>query len=489
MRWVFLCLLLLVFCRRMSIAPAEHPVPRPTSASFPDPRVDPFYAQDQAQLDAAPPGHLLRARSVVTDFTRNVASVSQLYYRTTNTIRDAQGTVATVWQPSRPRSPPQILSFHTYQDSASFNCNPSWALIPGTASHGKIPISLDSSVYIQWALDRGIYVIVPDHLGPDAAWLAGFQAGAAVLDGIRALRHHYDLPDDAQVALLGYSGGGHATVWASQLASSYAPDVHIIGDVSGGTIFDDETAFQYIDGTIFSGFAGAGLVGLMNAYPDLEEHVMANFDDEGKRKLAVFRGENVCIPEVFVTNPFTNYTRHFTNDDPIRDPVVNRVMRQETLFSDYSSTGVAVPAYPRLIWHAELDTVVPLSGAVRYVEEQCANGANIQFEVIPKTEHISALMLGIPGVLVFLEHIYDHSTPQLECGSADPDFPTLLSLRARGILGEQAFHFIYNLDGQSLAGTTLQLILPWRRSMSSLSSWWAASSLHQEGLSTGARRL
>ncbi|UZJ53719.1 hypothetical protein CBS101457_003039 [Exobasidium rhododendri] len=381
-------------------------------------------------------------------------------------MREPQGTVATVWEPSHPRTPPQILSFHTYQDSASLNCNPSWALIPGTASHGKIPVSLDSSVYIQWALDHGIYVIIPDHLGPKGAWLAGYDSGTSVLDGVRALREHYELAQDAQVALLGYSGGGHATVWASQLAPTYAPDVNIIGDISGGTIIDTLSAFQFIDGTLFSGFAGAGLVGLMNAYPELDEHVRTHFDEDGKRKLQAYRQPNICIPEVFVTNPFTNYTSHFTNADPFEHPTVTRIMKQETLLANLSSLDVAVPTYPRLFWHAELDSVVPYSGAKRYVEEQCASGrgANIQFQSIPLTEHISALMLGIPGVLLFLENIFNHSTPAIACGCADVDFPTLLSWRAKEILGKPAFDFIYALNGRSLAGTTIQLILPWRRS-------------------------
>jgi hypothetical protein len=434
--------------------------PLTLTASLPDPTKDPFYASDSdQQLHLSQPGQVLRRRRVVTSFERNVDSSSQLYYRTTSSTKEAQGTVATVWKPSKPKLPVQILSFHTYQDSASLSCHPSWALVSGTASHGKIPVSLDSSVYIQWALDRGIYVIVPDHLGPKAAWLAGIQAGAAVLDGIRALRAHFQLPMDAEAALLGYSGGAHATVWADNMASTYAPDINIIGSISGGTIFDALSAFQYIDGTIISGFAGAGLVGLMNAYPELEEYVKANFDEDGKRKLAIYSETNMCIPEVSITNVYTNFTRHFTNENPLNHPTVIKVMRQETLLRSLATLEVATPTYPRLIWHAGMDEIVPLETAQLYVEEQCANGADIHFKSVPLTTHISALVLGVPGVLDYLQRIYSHSTPQIECGSSDFEFTTLLSpLKARSLMGNDAFKFMYALYGRSLVSTSIGLV-------------------------------
>jgi hypothetical protein len=436
--------------------------PNSTADAFPDPTIDPFYAEDVDELQSASPGQILRTRQVSTEFKRNVASVNQLYYRTTSTTRQAQGTVATVWKPKKPKRPAQILSFHIYGDSASPNCNPSWALIPGTPSHGKIPVSLDSAVYIQWALDQGIYVVVPDHLGSRAAWLAGYQSGAAVLDGIRATRSHYGLSEGAEVVLLGYSGGAHATVWASNMASMYAPDVNIIGAISGGTIFDTKSAFQYIDGTILSGFAGAGLVGLMNAHPDLEEYVMNNMDEEGITKLQMYRNVDMCIPEVFITNPFTNFTNHFINSDPLNHPVIHRIMSQETLFKDLASFEIVSPSYPRLIWHAELDEVVPFDGAKQFVKEQCGinSKANIHFQSIPLTEHISALVLGVPGVVEFMRKIFTHSTPNVPCGTGDSSFTTLLSPRARTILGKEAFNFLIALHGQSLVGTTLKLILP-----------------------------
>lgn len=59
-----------------------------------------------------------------------------------------------------------------------------------------------------------------------------------MLDGTRAiLRHQKTIADPAghQAIFAGYSGGAHAAAWAAQLSGEYAPDVNVVGSVSGGT--------------------------------------------------------------------------------------------------------------------------------------------------------------------------------------------------------------------------------------------------------------
>jgi hypothetical protein len=136
------------------------------------------------------------------------------------------------------------------------------------------------------------------------------------------------------------------------MASTYAPDINIIGSISGGTIIDALSAFQYIDGGLYSGFAAAGLIGLMNAYPELNDYVMKHFTQEGKEKLEIYRKPNMCIPEVFVTNMLTSYSSFFINETPFEHELVDKIMRKETLLSNLSTIGTTTPTYPRLIWHA-----------------------------------------------------------------------------------------------------------------------------------------
>ena len=60
-------------------------------------------------------------------------------------------------------------------------------------------------------------------------YLVGESEGRAVLDSIRAARALLGDRASATAAIYGHSQGGHAAVWADQLAGSYAPELDIAG--------------------------------------------------------------------------------------------------------------------------------------------------------------------------------------------------------------------------------------------------------------------
>src|SRR6202795_126888 len=91
------------------------------------------------------------------------------------------------------------------------------------------------------------------------------------LDSIRAAFNSstVGLPDDAKVAMLGYSGGAIATEWAAELASTYAPDVNarMVGAAMGGVLVDPAHNLHYVEGTFFwSGVMPMALVGIARAF-------------------------------------------------------------------------------------------------------------------------------------------------------------------------------------------------------------------------------
>lgn len=174
-----------------------------------------------------------------------------------------------------------------WEDAPSLNCAPSYTLQRGLRAPNLFTGLLDTPIVVNMALSRGWYapflslslsppltrsshaatstpdpqfflylpplphlsvcillprdtryVLVPDHQGPRSAFMAGYEEGYATLDGIRAGLRHLHFPVDLPVGVIGYSGGGHATAWASHLVESYAPDLNIVGAAYGGTPFD-----------------------------------------------------------------------------------------------------------------------------------------------------------------------------------------------------------------------------------------------------------
>src|SRR5262249_38673605 len=99
----------------------------------------------------------------------------------------------------------------------------------------------------------------------------GRSEGHAVLDAARAaLRlRGGGLAPDAKVAFWGYSQGGGAAVWAGELASSYAPELHTVGVVAGGVPADLTKVSVAVDGAAWAGAEFMAALGLDAAYPEL----------------------------------------------------------------------------------------------------------------------------------------------------------------------------------------------------------------------------
>lgn len=96
----------------------------------------------------------------------------------------------------------------------------------GMANFAMIPALAD-------AIRRGYTVVAPDYpgLGSDMVHpvLVGRSEGSSVLDAVRAARSIPEAQAGSRFALWGESQGGHAALWAGQMAASYAPDLALVG--------------------------------------------------------------------------------------------------------------------------------------------------------------------------------------------------------------------------------------------------------------------
>jgi acetyl esterase/lipase len=83
------------------------------------------------------------------------------------------------------------------------------------------------------AIRRGYTIVAPDYpgLGSDMVHpvLVGRSEGGSVLDAVRAARAIPQANAGSRFALWGESQGGHAVLWAGQMAASYAPDLQLVG--------------------------------------------------------------------------------------------------------------------------------------------------------------------------------------------------------------------------------------------------------------------
>jgi hypothetical protein len=246
--------------------------PAPAEALAPQPKDDDFYTYSgTTPLADVAPGTVLAFRSIRYHILGipTLLKTTQLLYRSTSQTGNPTVNVTSVIQPLDQHDKTKVLSYQSAYDSLDRNDQPSYAIAGGLTFGGIVP-NVELTVFGLF-LAQGYTVIVPDTEGQRADFAAGPLYGMNTLDSIRAAFNSptVDLPDDAKVALLGYSGGAIASEWAAELAPTYAPDAneHLIGAAIGGVLVHPAHNLHYVEGTFFwAGVMPMAVIGIARAF-------------------------------------------------------------------------------------------------------------------------------------------------------------------------------------------------------------------------------
>jgi acetyl esterase/lipase len=152
--------------------------------------------------------------------------------------------------------------------------------------------------------------------------MIGQGQGRAALDAVRAAKQLDDVSRADQTVVWGHSQGGHAALWAGQLASSYAPDVDVVGVAALAPASDLIDNFETVTGaSIFTSF-------MMRAYTRIYSDV--DFDDYVRPTARIQLREMAsrCLSEpgtlvsVVSSLPFD---KSVLNNDPATGPLGTRL--------------------------------------------------------------------------------------------------------------------------------------------------------------------
>ncbi|KAF9892106.1 hypothetical protein FE257_002512 [Aspergillus nanangensis] len=395
-------LLLVALCLLLALLAQGLPSPNTPTRDAP-PSKDPFYTPPTNYENTAP-GTILRHRSTpYIDSKQPNAHAHSILYRTTDNFGHATTTVTTVLIPPAADFS-KLLSYQVAEDSASIDCAPSYKTIRTPPNNSNLLDRLytgSDRLFITTALQRGWVVVVPDFEGPHAAFLANFQAGYAVLDGLRAVlasTRFTGVDPTAAITLWGYSGGSLATGFAAELQPGYAPEVKILGAALGGVIGNIATVVRSVNRGLLAGLIPSGFYGLANVYPELaallEEQLV---DDEAKRE-KFRKARRQCLVanlEEFAGEDIVG--EYFGDPDFADHPLIREVQRENEL-------GKSTPEMPLLVYKGTLDEVSPVDDTEALAARYCADGATLELREIELHEH---LLLAIDGFLEAIPWLVD----------------------------------------------------------------------------------
>jgi fermentation-respiration switch protein FrsA (DUF1100 family) len=149
-------------------------------------------------------------------------------------------------------------------------------------------------------LQQGVVVAATDYQGlgtPGPARFAiGLSAGRAVLDAARAARG-LDAGAGGRVVLHGHSEGGHAVLWAAELAPTYAPELQVLG-VATSAPGAELAAGLRVEAAAGPAALTSGAMLLVVAWSDVYRAPLDALTPAGRK--AVGRVRSTCLLELMV---------------------------------------------------------------------------------------------------------------------------------------------------------------------------------------------
>jgi hypothetical protein len=359
------------------------------------PVADSFYTPPAASyLASVAPGTVVRYRALpASSLWADVKEGWQIMYRSTNSKDQPVAMVTTLLVPKTVSTTgKKLISYQSFYDSLTLNCSPS-----GLTLNGKL---FDKTFY-KSALTKGYYVTLSDYEGLESQWIAAKNTGHGVLDSIRAVQgfSKSGLNASTPVGLFGYSGGGFASMWAAELAESYAPELKIVGAAGGGLPVNPINVAKKVDGTLFAGAYFGAVVGLSRAYPELDVNKYAS--DAGKAMIVdagtrCLGGTASGNPELLTKYAYKKGTAYLQDPNFLDLPEMQAVNADNTM-------GNSIPKMPLYIWEGTADELMPIADADNLVATYCAGGAKVQYTRLSGTGHV----LGAPKLSDGLAFLID----------------------------------------------------------------------------------
>jgi triacylglycerol lipase len=363
------------------------------------PSEDPFYVPP-AGFEHARPGTVLRSRDVELAFMGLVPqklTATQLLYRSTDLNGLPQAAVTTIVVPAERAagSKGPILSYQCAIDAVAARCFPSYALRRGAKAVGAV--AQFEFLLVSAALAEGWTVSIPDHEGPQGIWGAPHEPGYHVLDGLRAALNHEPLAlsSDAPIGLWGYSGGGLATAWATEVYADYAPELNVVGAVLGSPVGDLGHTFRRLNGTIFSGLPALVVAALSHVYPDLDRVIAEHATDEGKEMLRSIESMTTSGAMLRMARKDMDTLVDQPLEEILESPAVRHVF-------DSIKLGTAAPTVPVLIVQAVHDEMISDADIDELAETYSAGGTDVTYHRDMLSEHLLLHPMSAPMTLRWL---------------------------------------------------------------------------------------
>jgi pimeloyl-ACP methyl ester carboxylesterase len=307
----------------------------------------------------------------------------RVMYRSESTKGDPIAVTGLVAVPTTPGTDRVVLSWAHGTTGIADICAPSKN--PSTAFN---PLMGDF-------LTRGWDIVATDFEGLGTPgrhpYIAGVSEGRGTLDIIRAVHQVPDTSAGDRALLWGHSQGGHAVMFASQLAPTWTPEVKVLGTVAGAPPSELPLINAALKGGAFQGYLAMASAGLNAAYPEAKlEDVIT---PKALALLPVVDQE--CTDGVFKKFNAVSYDE-FSKADPVTVPAWKKVLEDD-------DPGHVKLTMPLLIIHGLADEQIPPIASELMFKRLCSLGQIAERRTYPGMHHAEVIVPSFKDMVSWMD--------------------------------------------------------------------------------------
>jgi acetyl esterase/lipase len=360
-----------------------------------------FYTATAAEL-AGPPGSLIRAERWDMH-TAYWVRAWRILYRSTGLDGQPIAVSGAVIVPEFPVPPGgrPIVAWAHPTTGVAVKCAPS-------LSDHLIEMIAGATDMIP----RGYVIVATDYPGLGTPgphpYLVGVSEGRAVLDSVRAARHLAEAQTRNEFAIWGHSQGGHAALWAGQLAHSYAAELKLVGIAAAAPATELAALFDLDDREVAGKIlASMALVSWPKVFGASLQSVLVDKAIPIADKIA-----RDCIDSVggaigveFAEQPLQ---RQFLKADPTRTEPWKTLMARNT-------PGRARAGAPLFIAQGLDDRIVRPKITRDFVALLCREGEHVTFTELKGVDHAMAARKSAPSAIAWIDERFRGRSPAGTC--------------------------------------------------------------------------
>lgn len=361
-----------------------------------------------APLPAGPAGTVIRSE-VMDGFFAGATAYRVLYLSTSydRTPTAVSGIIIVPNTPA-PSGGRKVVAWTHGTTGVAPNCAPS--LIAGADYAPALP-------GLAAFMEAGYVVAATDYQGLGTSgphpYLVGDSEGMNALDSVRAAQHLPEASASTDFVVWGESQGGHAALFTGQLASTYAPELHLRGVVASAPAADLINLFQTkaaASDAIGNLLISMTIISWAQVYHDAS---LAQIVLPAARPLARSIAENciqnpeqiqASLPAALLLN-----LRFFSTPPVEAEP-------WKTLLAENIPGHLRTNA-PILIGQGANDPIVSPAVQAQFVKKLCAAGDAVEYRLYPGLGHLTIAHDTWPAMVQWIADRFADRPASTTCGN------------------------------------------------------------------------